>query len=210
VSAARELLRAGLAELGIDPAKLPALEELAALLAQWADRLNLTAHRTPEAIAGRLILDALALGEVLPEAPPASIADLGSGAGFPGLPLAIRWPESRVTLIEARERRHHFQRTAIRMLGTPNARPLLGRAELLEPSPHAIVVAQAAAQPEVALAWMARWAGPGSWLVLPRSEDPEPFAAPTGVFHVETRYYRVPCSGVRRQVWIGRAEHPIR
>jgi 16S rRNA (guanine527-N7)-methyltransferase len=200
---AREILRSGLAELRLPEALLPGLLALSELLARWAARLNLTAHRTPAAIAQRLILEALALGEAISPTPPRSIADLGSGAGFPGLPLAARWPDTAVTLVEARERRHHFQRTAVRELGLPNATARLGRAEVLHATPHAIVVAQAAAAPEIVISWMIPWADASSLLVIPQVEAPHPFRPPQAVFHVETRPYEVP-GGPRRTVWIGR------
>jgi 16S rRNA (guanine527-N7)-methyltransferase len=201
---AGEVLAAGLAELGLAEAALPGLTELADLLAAWAPRLNLTAHRGAEAIASRLILDAVALATQIPGAPPASVADLGSGAGIPGLPLAVLWPDCRITLVEARERRHHFQRTAIRTLRLPNATAKLGRVEELPSEAHSVVVAQAVAPPAKALEWMARWAGPESWLVLPQSEDQPAFDPPPMVFHVETRSYRVPIAGTNRRVWLGR------
>ncbi len=201
---ASEILAAGLAELGLGEAALPGLVQLAELLAGWAPRLNLTAHRGAAAIAGRLLLDAVALGAQIPESPPASLVDIGSGAGIPGLPLALIWPSCRITLIEARERRHHFQRTAIRALGLRNVDAKLGRAEELPPAPRAAVIAQAVAPPETVLEWMARWADATSWLVLPQSEDQPPFDPPPVVFHVETRSYRVPVSGTNRRVWLGR------
>ncbi len=202
--AARTILERGLAELGASEAPLPQLEALSVLLAHWATRLNLTAHRTAEAIARRLVLDALALGSVLPGAPPASVADLGSGAGFPGLPLAILWPACRVTLVESRERRHHFQRAAIRELGLANVTARLGRAESLEPTVHRVVVAQAVAQPKIAIEWMLRWAEPDGWIVVPQSEDQAPPVVPGSVFHVETGAYQVPADGPRRTAWMAR------
>ena len=63
-----------------------------------------------------------------------------------GLPLAILHPRRRVTLVESRERRHHFQRAAVRELGLGNVEPQLGRAESLEARPHDAVVAQAMAR----------------------------------------------------------------
>ena len=167
------MLTAGLLELGADPARLGSrleqLESLALLLVRWGQRINLTAHRTPEAIARRLILDALALAGALPELP--SLADLGSGAGFPGLPIAIRHPRCRVTLVEARERRHHFQRAAVRVLGLGNVTLVHGRAEALEPTRHAAAVAQAVARPDQALDWMLPWVEPGGLLVLPGAQE---------------------------------------
>lgn len=207
-ASAQEILRLGLARLGLPLAGLERFEELCQLLESWASRLNLTAHRSAAAIAQRLVLDAVALSQILPDTPPPAIADLGSGAGFPGLPLAILWPECQITLVEARERRHHFQRTAIRALGLRNATPRLGRAESLDPTAHAVVVAQAAAQPAVALSWMSRWSTPPGWLVIPGSEHPEPFEPPPGVFHVETRSYQVPGGGAIRTAWIGRSGLP--
>jgi 16S rRNA (guanine527-N7)-methyltransferase len=203
-AAARIALESGLAELGAPDALLPRLEALSVLLARWAARLNLTAHRTAEAIARRLVLDALALGSVLPGAPPVSLADLGSGAGFPGLPLAILWPGCRVTLVESRERRHHFQRVAIRELGLSNATARLGRAEALEPNPHHVVVAQAVAQPEIAVQWMLSWAEPDGWIVVPQAEGQAAPDLARGVFHVETRAYQVPVDGPRRTAWMAR------
>lgn len=200
----RSILAAGLAELGLaSKAPIERLAAFAELLETWAARLNLTAHRDAASIARRLILDAIALANELPGGPTGSIADLGSGAGFPGLPIAAVWPEASVTMVEARERRHHFQRTAIRTLAISNARPVHGRAEELAATPHRIVIAQAMAPPRDALAWMARWAAPDGWLLLPLSADQSEVDPPPGVrFHGE-RSYTVPLGGASRRVWIG-------
>lgn len=198
-------LRAGLAALDLPTEAAPRLAALAARVAQRAERLNLTAHRGVEAIAERLVLEALALGCALPERAPPSIADLGSGSGFPGLPLAIVWPETRVTLVEARERRYHFQREAIRSIGIANATALRGRAEELPPEPHRVVVAQAMAEPAVALGWMTRWATPEGWLALPQSSPPAPIEPPPGVRWIETRSYGVP-GGQMRALWLGKLD----
>jgi len=203
-AAARETLRRGLAELELSDASLSKLEALSVLLAHWATRLNLTAHRSADAIAHRLVLDALALGSVLPESPPASLADLGSGAGFPGLPLAIVWPACQITLVESRERRHHFQRAAVRELDLSNVTPRLGRAESLPPVAHRMVVAQAVSRPEIAIAWMLSWAAPDAWIVVPQSDTQGPPVLSVDLFHVETRPYQVPAGGPRRVAWIAR------
>ncbi len=166
--------------------------------------MNLTGHRTPEAIAQRLVLDALALGAALPLDAPTSLADLGSGAGFPGLPLALLWPACRVTLVESRERRHHFQRAAVRTLGLPRATPRRGRLEDLAPDPHAVVVAQALAQADQALAWMLPWVAPGGWIVLARSAEAQALVTPPGLEDAATASYRVPLGGPERTVWLAR------
>jgi 16S rRNA (guanine527-N7)-methyltransferase len=186
----------------VSPAQADSLFALARLLARWSGRMNLTGHRSLEAIVERLILEAVALSEVVQAV--GSLADLGSGAGFPGLPLAILRPRCRVTLVESRERRHHFQRAAVREIGIPNARPLRGRAESLEPSPHEAVIAQALARPERALTWMVRWAEPGGLLLLPGGEEPPRLQAPPGVCFATCLRYRVPGRRPGRTVWVGR------
>jgi 16S rRNA (guanine527-N7)-methyltransferase len=198
------LLEAGLLELQLSPDLAGPLTTLAELLAQWAARMNLTGHRTPAAIAHRLILDALALGEALPVRDPSALADLGSGAGFPGLPLAVRWPACAVTLVEARERRHHFQRAAVRTLGLVNVEPRRGRIEALAPQPHQIVVAQALAQADRAIDWMLPWVAPGGWIVLPRSAEAEPLPDAPGLEPGRTLPYQVPLGGPARLLWIAR------
>lgn len=203
-----ELIQIGLAELALPGGTAPQLAQLAIHVSRWAERLNLTGHRSAEAVARRLILDALALARALPEASPASIADLGSGAGFPGLPLAIQWPHCRVTLVDSRERRHHFQRSALRELHLSNVRALRGRAETAPHELHRIAIAQAMAQPSMALEWLRDWVEIEGWVVLPLSETQSeagpPIQAPDGVNWVATRSYDVPLGGPRRMLWIGR------
>jgi 16S rRNA (guanine527-N7)-methyltransferase len=172
------LLRSGLQELGrsLADGQFDRLLRLAALLERWGARLNLSGHRGPAAIVRGLLLESIALEGVLPEAP--KLVDLGSGAGIPGLPVALLRPRTRVLLVEARRRRHHFQRAAIRELELGNAEARLGRAEDLAPEPSPAVLAQALARPDQALAWMLPWAEPGGLLLLPAAPTATPEARP--------------------------------
>jgi 16S rRNA (guanine527-N7)-methyltransferase len=199
----RPVLDLGLEELGLDASgsQRDALFELARLLEHWSARINLTGHRGLDAIVRRLVLDAAALVAQLPEIE--TLADLGSGAGFPGLPAAILRPRCRVTLVEARERRHHFQLAACRALGLANVDPIRGRAEAIPPIPHAAVVAQALARPATALALMVAWAPPGGLVILPGGIEPPQAAHPRVEVERIVRY-RVPCGGPPRSLWIGR------
>lgn len=206
-AALQEELRGALAELGLEvvPEQVDALLALAKLLEEWGQRMNLSGHRSAAAVVRRLILDAAAL---LVAAPPfASLADLGSGAGFPGLPIAILRPGVRVTLVDARERRFHFQRAACRTLGLENVEPIRGRLEDLEAYPHEAVLAQALARPRRAVEWMRPWAAPGGWLLIPGSEEgaalPGGEGGGEGLASAERRRYRVP-GGPRRTLWVGR------
>ena len=205
-TAADELLEAGFAELGLllPAATQRSLLELAELLSAWSQRINLTAHRTPVAIVGRLILDAVALSRVLP--PAMRLVDLGSGAGFPGLPLGVLRPELAVLLIEARERRHHFQRAAIRQLRAANIEARRGRAEQLPPQSAPLVIAQALAAPDAALELARPWVEQAGWIGIPGSERSRgPGELPSWIAEVREVRYQVPCGGPARSLWLGRA-----
>jgi 16S rRNA (guanine527-N7)-methyltransferase len=200
-----ENIRARLEAHGFDPQLfLEPLVRLCELLAVWNRQSNLTGQRTPAEMASGICADAIALASVLPDA--TGIADLGSGAGFPGIPLAILRPKTGVLLVEARERRHHFQRAAQRQLGLRNVSPLLGRAEQLEPQPRPLALAQAMAEPVAVLGWLVPWTQSGGRLCLPLSSsaDPEHWRLPAGVVFEALRPYAVLPEGRERLLWIGR------
>jgi len=182
---------------------LEALAELATLVKAWAHRINLTGHHTAEAVVRRLILDAAALDTTLPQAI-GNLVDVGSGAGFPGLPLAVLHPEREILLVEARERRHHFQRMAIRELRLANVEAWHGRAESLSPSLHDVGIAQAAAAPPDAAALLLPWVRPGGWLLVPGGSHAPSVGALAGVGSERTVHYRVPLGGPERSLWLGR------
>ena len=93
----------------------------------WADRLSLTGARTAGEIVRRHILDSLSVA--LYVQPGSRLADLGSGAGFPGVPLAIVCPRSAAVLIESRRKRANFLRELGRRCELSNLEVLEERAE---------------------------------------------------------------------------------
>ena len=202
--AARDAIEGGLAQLQLEASadQLDRLCLLAERVAAWGERVNLTGHRGAPAVARRLVLDAAALFHAAP--PCVSLADLGSGAGFPGLPIAILRPDVRVTLVEARQRRHHFQRAVSRELGLGNVRAVHGRAEAVAPEAHAAVVAQAVAPADQARDWMLPWAEPNGWLWIPGGEEAPVLAETPDVYGVEIRRYEVPEGGPQRTLWVAR------
>lgn len=103
-----------------------ALERHYELLLRWNRVLNLTSIEAPEQIVERHYCESLFLAARLP-AGALAIADVGSGAGFPGIPVAAARPDCRVTLIEAHQRKAVFLREATR--GWANVRVLAARAE---------------------------------------------------------------------------------
>lgn len=196
-------LSLALTELGFaaTPDQVAALLALAQLVESWGQRMNLSGHRSADDVVRRLILDAAALLAVAP--PFASVADLGSGAGFPGLPIAILRPDIQVTLIDSRERRHHFQRAARRQLELHNVHPLRGRLETLTPAPHEAVLAQALAHPEQALPLMKPWAAPSAHLLIPTTENGPLPASDESLASTEIRSYQAP-GGPRHRLWVAK------
>lgn len=114
---------------GVGEAEAAALEAHYALLCRWNKVVNLTAIGTLEEAVSRHYCEALFLAQRLP-VDVASVADVGSGAGFPGFPLAVVRAGCTVTLIEADQRKAVFLREATR--GMRNVRVVAMRAEAVE------------------------------------------------------------------------------
>lgn len=206
LEATRQTLAQGLEVLRLHPAPgvTEQLSRLALLLADWAPKMNLTGHRGADSIARRLILDAVALANVLPEYE--SLVDLGSGAGFPGLPLAILRQDRPVVSVEARAKRISFQKTVVRTLGLENVTVVQGRIEELPPTQGQCVIAQAVAAPASVTELMLPWCRTDGWMAVPGTPESLaalPPAAP-GCEPGEIRRYQVPLQGADRRVWITR------
>ena len=137
-------LDSGLTALGLDARALaPPLLTYLALLIRWNSTYNLTAIRDPREMVDKHLLDSLAMHA---HATSGTLADLGSGAGLPGIPLAIANPALRVTLVESAGKKARFLREAVRVLGLENARVAESRAESLdEPGTYDFITARALA-----------------------------------------------------------------
>ena len=152
---------------------------------RWRARINLTGFRGPRAIARHGFVESLAFLRALPPGP-LRVVDIGSGAGFPGIPLRLARPDLRVTLIEARRRRHSFLAHVCRQLGLDDVECLLGRAEALGKAAMLrgafdAAFARAVRRPEEAGALAAPLLRPaGVFLALLRSEALPPSIAGYG------------------------------
>lgn len=124
------LLDAGLATLGLDPALAAPLRRYLDLLARWNRTYNLTAIRDPGEMVTLHLLDSLSMHAHMDGV--SRLADLGTGAGLPGIPLAIARPGLEVTLIESNGKKARFLREAVRSLGLANARVAESRAEAVD------------------------------------------------------------------------------
>jgi len=127
--ALRDELDAGLAALGLAPAFAQPLLAYLALLDRWNRTYNLTAIRDPREMVAKHLLDSLAM---LPFVRDGALADLGTGAGLPGIPLAIANSDLQVTLVESNGKKARFLREAVRTLQLPNASVAEARIEALD------------------------------------------------------------------------------
>ena len=122
------LLRGGLEALGLPTEGVPALLRYAELLTEKNKVMNLTAITDPAGIATLHFLDSAALLN-LAELQGRSVVDVGTGAGFPGLPLRILEPSIRLTLLESLNKRIDFLREVCGELGLSDVACVHGRAE---------------------------------------------------------------------------------
>lgn len=124
-------LSAGVAALGLGlpPGAEAKLLAYLALLLKWNRTYNLTAVRDEAAMVTHHLLDSLAVLPHLADA--ATLADIGSGAGLPGLPLAIARPDLMLTSVEANQKKAAFQQQVKIELGLGNAQILASRVEAL-------------------------------------------------------------------------------
>jgi len=132
--------------------QLTRLEEHQSLLRHWNQRLNLTRICDLEEMVRLHYCESLLLGHALPPGP-LRIADVGSGGGFPGIPVAILRPECTVDLIESHSRKAVFLREASRDL--PNVRVIAVRAESVKGN-WDWAVARAVRPPEILKLRLAR------------------------------------------------------
>jgi 16S rRNA (guanine527-N7)-methyltransferase len=117
-------LRKGLRSLGLETsgARVEKLERFIAEINLWNPRYGLVA--AGEDIVGRHVIDSLSGVELIRGMNPGSLADVGSGAGFPGIPLALWLDDTEITLIERSGRRADFLRNTVLALGLKNVRVL--------------------------------------------------------------------------------------
>jgi len=139
---------AGALGIALDAAQAARLLRLLDELAHWNRSYNLTAITTRESMISAHLLDSLA---AQPDLMGLRIADVGTGAGFPGLPLALIEPQRQFTLIDSVAKKIRFVTHAVRVLELANVVPLQARVETLNPDiPFSTVIARAyAALPDL-------------------------------------------------------------
>lgn len=167
------------------------LARLALLLASENAEQNLVSTASLDAVWVRHFADSLQLLDHVPrETAPAPWMDLGSGAGFPGLPIALARPEREVVLVESRKRRVEWLTRAAEELGLGNCRVVGARLENVDSFPAAVITARAFAPLAKLLQLSARFSTQQTVWLLPkgRSAAQELSEQPSLVrkmFHVE-------------------------
>ena len=174
------VLQGGAVVLGLSltGGQLEAFSRYRDLLRQWNERINLTAITDPAEIVTHHFLDSLSclLAVPLEQRGAATVIDVGSGGGFPGLPLAIALPGWQVTLLEATGKKVRFLEAAIQALQLGNVSVLQGRAEEVAHLPayrgrYDIATARAVAALPTLLEYCAPFVRPRGLLLLPKKGD---------------------------------------
>jgi 16S rRNA (guanine527-N7)-methyltransferase len=168
--------------LALDDAAIARLLDYIDLLVRWNAAYNLTAVRDPDEMVTRHLLDSLA---VAPYVTGETLADLGSGAGLPGIPLAIVAPERRVTLVDSNGKKARFLREAVRKLGLARATVAESRVENVDGAFDCITARAFSSLGEM-LAWGGHLLAPGGrWLALKGRFPDDELAAVSDDFEIE-------------------------
>lgn len=120
---------ASLLGIKLSDEQISKFERLTELLLRWNERMNLTAITDPTEIAIKHYLDALTLAPALPPVDGLRLVDVGTGGGFPGLPLAIVFPDVQVTLMDSTAKKLRFIDDVAQSLALQNITSLHARAE---------------------------------------------------------------------------------
>jgi len=181
----------------LDEKRLRAISTHIDLLLKWNARMNLTAIREPGEIVQRHFGESLfAAKYLLEQQAPQTAIDLGSGAGFPGVPFAMLAPEVQVTLIESQQKKATFLKELIYALGLTNVKVFSHRAENY-PGTADLVMLRAVEKFEQALPMAARLTTSGGRIALMIGSGQDELARRVGKDVHWNDAVPVPCSNSR-------------
>lgn len=170
--------------LSLSPSQVAAFETYYRELVAWNERVNLTRITQREEVITKHFLDSLSIYPVLSKLhPPVStLIDIGSGAGFPGLPLKIVLPSLALTLLEATGKKTAFLHHLVERLALTGVTVVTGRAEDAAHSPdhrerYAVAVARAVARLDTLAELTLPFVQVGGWVIAQKGEAPGAEAA---------------------------------
>lgn len=170
MSALQQLEKFGeLHGLPVDSAALTRFATYLQLLERFNAKMNLIGPMEPHEVVDSLFCDSLVVGIVADVK--GDVLDVGSGAGFPGLPLAITYPEARFTLVEPRLKRSQFLEIARRRLDIDNVDVVRARIEEVEPALFDVVCSKAFQPPPEWVVTASEWCKPGGAVVALHAAD---------------------------------------
>ena len=158
---------------GLEEAARAPLARWLELLAEWNKRIDLTAARTEAELTDLMLADAQTLARNI--GPSLRVVDVGTGAGAPGLPLALLRPDLELTLVEPLAKRTSFLRTVVGTIGRTDVTILRERGEALaarSPNAFDVAISRATLSPADWIPLALRLA-PAAWALLAREEPPE-------------------------------------
>ncbi len=129
-------------DIDLAQAQYDLLIRYAQLLRDWNQRINLVSRRDTGRVLSYHVIDSLAVQRLIPQG--ARVGDIGTGAGLPGIPLAIVRPDVKMLLVESSQKRSRFLQTAVIELGLNNVDVLSERAESLPPLECDVVISRLA------------------------------------------------------------------
>lgn len=211
-AAARPRLESGLSSLALDPSLAGPLLGYLTLLVRWNGTYNLTAVRDPLQMVDKHLLDSLAMHPFVDDIARegGSLADLGTGAGLPGIPLAITKPGLRVTLVESNGKKARFMREAVRQLALADVRVAESRIEALaEPGTFDAITARALATLPLIVELGGHLLTPGGRLLAMKGAHPteEIAALPAGWQVTDSHPLQVPGLQAERHLVVVTRSH---
>lgn len=208
----KQILTEGAKELGVELSETQVASCLLYLseLRKWNRKINLTAIREDREIIIKHFLDSFSFIKGFTPGAGMELLDMGSGAGFPALPLRIACPEMAVAMVESVKKKASFLRHIVRTLGLAGIEVVDKRTEELPDSfrfRFDVVTARAFATMDKALATGGEFLKPGGLMVLSRGPEEGidgEFLARSGFNLERTELFTLPQSDYRRAIWVFR------
>lgn len=123
-------------------------EQLEAVYTEWNEKINVISRKDMDSLYEKHVLHSLGIAKIMAFSPNSKVLDIGTGGGFPGIPLAILFPEVQFTLIDSIGKKITVVNAVVEALGLRNVQTIHGRAEKVKDKFHFIVSRAVTQMPE--------------------------------------------------------------